>query len=58
MTYPKYGTTPIRCGRRGCTWTGFETDLKSAPHSKWRDATISVCPKCGCESYRFVRTKK
>ncbi len=28
MGYPKFGTAPIKCAKRGCKFRGYETDLK------------------------------
>ena len=56
--YPAYGTAPIKCGSRKCNWTGTEHGLASVPHKKFKNATQSVCPKCGCASYYFIEAKE
>lgn len=57
--YPKFGTAPIKCGRRKCSWVGFETDLEQTPMAMiGLSATQSACPLCGCESYSFLRGKE
>ena len=58
MSYPAWGTAPIKCGKRKCDWTGKETDLKEVPFSGFKDCTKNVCPKCGCDSYEFVKVKE
>jgi len=57
MSYPEYGTSMIKCGKRTCTWTGTERDLKQVPYKKFATVTQAVCPKCGCDSYYFVEKK-
>lgn len=58
MALPALGTKPIECGMRKCDWTGLETDRVDRPHPFTPGLTTSVCPKCGCDSYRFVKEKK
>lgn len=49
--YPKFGTDPIRCGREGCGWRGYETDLKEVHGDAGSTAlSISLCPTCGYDS--------
>ena len=42
---------PIRCGREGCDWRGYETDLQDV-HGDAGRASISLlmCPACGHDS--------
>lgn len=47
MSYPKFGTHPIKCGARKCSWTGYETDMGKDAQGK------STCPACGKDSYYF-----
>ncbi len=55
MSYPAFGTAPIRCGRSRCKWRGYETDLKKAPGTMGGvRCTHNVCPTCGCDSYSFM----
>ena len=55
MSYPPFGTSPIRCGRTRCKFRGHETDLKKVPGQIGGMAcTQSVCPSCGCDSYSFL----
>jgi hypothetical protein len=59
MSYPKFGTQPIRCSKRACKWRGYETDLKGVPHPTLGAlATQKVCPSCGCDSYYFMTPKQ
>lgn len=51
MSYPAFGTHPIRCGRTRCKWRGFETDMKPV---KQGSMTRHYCPVCGCDSYSFM----
>lgn len=53
MSLPKRGMAPIKCGKRGCKWRGYETEMKQVPHPTVA-GTISVCPTCGNESYMFM----
>lgn len=55
--FPPYGTSPIKCGKRGCGWTGKETDLIVQAGDEGKFAQQNVCPKCGCDSYTFVNPK-
>jgi hypothetical protein len=43
-----------RCSRRGCKWIGTEDQRLNQPHPRItnRHVTISVCPRCGCDSFR------
>ena len=53
--FPKFGTTPIRCGRTRCKWRGYETELSRVPGAMGGIAcTCSSCPVCGCDSYSFM----
>jgi hypothetical protein len=56
MSYPDFGTKPIRCAKRGCKWRGFETDLKAGPTQGI--ATKNVCPSCGGDSYWFMTNRE
>jgi hypothetical protein len=58
MSYPAWGTSPIKCAKRKCGWTGTEKDLKQVPHAKFKNATQSACPKCGCTAYYFAENGK
>jgi hypothetical protein len=58
MSRPAWGAAPIRCGKMKCKWRGYETDLASVPHPKFANATQSVCPTCGCESYMHMTEKE
>lgn len=58
MSFPAYGTAPIRCGKRKCDWRGYETGLASAPHPKFKSATQSACPACGCTSHLFMSERE
>ena len=62
MSYPPFGTSPIKCARRGCDWKGLETELESVPYPSntpgGLNAYHSQCPKCGSRAYRFVEPKK
>lgn len=53
-----YGTALIKCAKRKCGWTGKETDLARKPHPTSKIASQSICPKCGCDGYYFVKEKK
>ena len=55
--FPAFGTHPIKCGKRGCAWTGYETDLHQKPMPGRIASTQSTCPSCGCESYSFLGDK-
>lgn len=60
MPYPKWNTSPIKCGSRKCKWTGMEGDLKSVrdPEPNPLGCSKNVCPSCGCESYSYIKPKK
>lgn len=58
MTYPEYGTAPIKCSKRGCKWTGLETDLAFKPLAGAMGAFKNCCPACGCDSYYFIDQPK
>jgi len=58
MTYPDYGTQQIECSKRKCDWTGLESEMKQVPHPTIPSATKSACPKCGNDSYYFIKPKK
>ena len=58
MDRPAWGAAPIRCGKMKCKWRGLETDLVSITHRKIYNATQSVCPTCGCDSYMFMTEKE
>lgn len=58
MSRPAWGTAPIRCGKMKCKWRGYETDLASVPHKKFKHATQSVCPTCGCDSYMHMTERE
>ena len=51
MSYPKFGTHPIRCGKSRCKWRGFETQLIDKKEGVW---THKLCPVCSCDSYQFM----
>lgn len=60
MSFPEYGTAPIKCSRRKCKWRGFETELRYIPvprpgKLKTEQAT---CPICGCESYYYMSERE
>ena len=42
---------PIICSKRGCTWQGWEHDLKGIPDPEHPNWTNNVCPNCGSDSY-------
>lgn len=52
MSYPAFGTAPIKCSKRKCDWKGYETDLVQVPGQQ------STCPKCGCDSYYFMTERE
>lgn len=59
MGYPKYGSNQIKCGKKSCGWQGYETDLAKKPlKSGGLSCCQSVCPRCGYESYIFIREKE
>jgi predicted nucleic acid-binding Zn-ribbon protein len=58
MSFPAYGTAPIRCGKTKCKWKGYETDLAKVPHKTIKSATQSACPACGCNSYLFMTERE
>lgn len=53
MSYPEFGTKPIRCGKSRCKWRGFETQLSDKKEGEW---THKLCPVCGYDSYQFMNT--
>lgn len=55
MAIPEFGTQPIQCAKRACTWRGFETQL-----AKKRDGdfTTHLCPRCGHDSYQFLTQRQ
>lgn len=58
-TYPDFGTTPIKCAKRGCKWVGYETELAKRPTKiVGVSATTSVCPICGHDSYQFLTDRQ
>ena len=52
MERPPFGTAPIRCGRTGCPWRGYETDQKEELGCS--GISHAVCPACGYDSYTFM----
>lgn len=58
MNWPIWNTAPIRCGKMKCNWRGYEGDLASVPHPKFKSATQSVCPTCGCDSYMHMTERE
>lgn len=56
MSFPEYGTAPIRCGRTRCKFRGFETDLMKEKRilNGVVATTTSICPACGCDEYMFM----
>lgn len=57
--YPPFGTHPIKCARRKCSFRGYETDLDKQPDQICGVATMqSVCPLCGCKSYSFMTDRQ
>lgn len=55
MTRPAWGTAPIQCGKRGCGWRGYETDLATRKERLW---SFYVCPACRCDSYVFMTPRQ
>lgn len=55
--YPSWGKAKIECGDT-CGWRGFETSLRKVPLDARGFAHQNVCPKCGCDSYVFVKAAK
>ena len=53
--YPKFGTALIECAKRKCKWRGLETEMQQVPHKTIKGAMQSACPKCGNDSYYFVK---
>lgn len=58
MSYPSWGSAPIRCGKTKCKWRGYETDLSAIPSPNFKSATQSVCPTCGCDNYMLMTEKE
>jgi hypothetical protein len=58
MSYPKYGTSLIKCAGRGCDWTGLETDRITHPDDVGKFSQRNVCPKCHHTDYTFPRSKR
>lgn len=58
MNYPKFGTAPIRCAKRGCKWRGFETDLVGGEQAGKGIAYTNICPSCGSNSYWFMTPRE
>lgn len=57
--YPPFGTHPIKCAKRKCTFVGYETDLHKKPSRIGGvDCQKSICPLCGSESYQFLTEKQ
>lgn len=55
MSRPTYGAAPIRCGKRKCTWRGYETEMVGVPSKKFgAGVTENVCPVCGGRGYYFM----
>jgi len=55
--YPPFGTRPIKCCRRGCSFRGYETDLAEEPCVIGGVVAMqSVCPVCGNQSYQFMKS--
>lgn len=54
MSYPKFGTHPITCGKRKCKWTGYETDLTKGDGN----GSPSTCPVCGSDGYYYMSEKQ
>lgn len=56
---PEWGTAPIKCARRKCSFRGYETDLAEKPG---RIAGVAcrnyVCPQCGCGDYYFMSDRE
>ena len=38
---------PIRCGREGCGWRGYEAGLEEEICDGGRGISLLVCPTCG-----------
>jgi hypothetical protein len=56
---PAYGTAPIRCGKRKCSWRGYEGDMVSVLSKKFGPGvTDKVCPTCGENGYYFMTEKE
>lgn len=41
---------PIRCGREGCGWRGYEAGLKEEIGDGGRGISLLVCPTCSYDS--------
>jgi hypothetical protein len=55
VSLPAHGTAPIRCGKKKCTWRGYETDLIGVPSKRFgAGVTDNVCPLCGENGYYFM----
>jgi len=59
MSYPAWGTAPIKCAKCGCKWKGYETEMVKKP-TKIVDVTgtTHVCPVCGHDSYQFLTPRQ
>jgi hypothetical protein len=58
MSFPAYGTAPIRCDKRKCGWRGYETERASVQHPTIKCATQSACPLCKSTNYYFMTAKE
>lgn len=58
MSRPAFGTSPIRCARRGCDWKGKEGDRIVHPDDAGKFAQRLVCPACHHTDYTFPRRKR
>lgn len=58
MGYPPYGESPIRCGKKGCPWRGYETSLRAVRAPEDPDRLDHVCPVCGEIGYFFMTKKE
>lgn len=54
MSPPTPAKTPvhlIQCSRQRCGHVLLESEQEQIPHPDFKNATVSVCPKCGCDSF-------
>lgn len=53
LTTPQTGTVIhlMQCSKQRCGHVLLETEEAKVPHPDYKNATISVCPKCGCNSF-------
>lgn len=58
MGYPPYGVAPVRCGKKGCPWRGYETEMRAVRVPEDPDRLDHVCPICGEDGYFFMTKKE